>query len=35
MAGRRMGSATRAEMPLDLEDAAIGTATAAEIRWFE
>lgn len=35
MAGRRMVSENRAEMPLDLEDVAVGTATAAEIRWFD
>jgi len=35
MAGRRMVSASRAEMPLDLDDVVIGTATAAEIRWLD
>ena len=35
MAGRRMISASRTEMPLDLDAVVIGAATAAEIRWLE
>lgn len=35
MAGRRMVSAQRAEMPADLERVVIGTTTAAEIRWLD
>jgi hypothetical protein len=35
MAGRRVISAQRAEMPPDLERVVIGAATAAEIRWLD